>query len=88
MPLTRKIDPGGGWQTRALCAQVDPEPFFPSKGGTVRTAKWLCGRCPVGGPCLAYALRHGIKDGVWGGMTAGERGRLSGSAVVEQAAVA
>ena len=29
----------GGWQERALCAQTDPEAFFPEKGGSTREAK-------------------------------------------------
>jgi len=29
------------WQERALCAQTDPEAFFPEKGGSTREAKRL-----------------------------------------------
>jgi WhiB family redox-sensing transcriptional regulator len=34
-------DDAGGldWQDRALCAQTDPEAFFPEKGGSTREAK-------------------------------------------------
>src|SRR3546814_9894781 len=28
-----------GWQERALCAQTDPEAFFPEKGGSTRDRK-------------------------------------------------
>ena len=28
-----------GWQELALCAQTDPEAFFPEKGGSTREAK-------------------------------------------------
>ena len=28
-----------GWQERALCAQTDPEAFFPEKGGSTRDAR-------------------------------------------------
>ena len=28
-----------GWQERALCAQTDPEAFFPEKGGSTRELK-------------------------------------------------
>ena len=31
-----------GWQERALCAQTDPEAFFPEKGGSTREAKKVC----------------------------------------------
>ncbi len=27
------------WQERSLCAQTDPEAFFPEKGGSTREAK-------------------------------------------------
>src|SRR5699024_7323634 len=30
------------WQERALCAQTDPEAFFPEKGGSTREAKKIC----------------------------------------------
>ena len=29
------------WQEQALCAQTDPEAFFPEKGGSTREAKAL-----------------------------------------------
>ena len=31
-----------GWQDQALCAQTDPEAFFPEKGGSTREAKRVC----------------------------------------------
>ena len=45
-----------GWQERALCAQTDPEAFFPEKGGSTREAKKVCLSCDVRGECLEYAL--------------------------------
>ena len=30
------------WQERSLCAQTDPEAFFPEKGGSTREAKKVC----------------------------------------------
>ena len=35
------------WQERALCAQTDPEAFFPEKGGSTREAKRVCATCEV-----------------------------------------
>ena len=35
------------WQERALCAQTDPEAFFPEKGGSTREAKRICLGCEV-----------------------------------------
>ena len=44
------------WQERALCAQTDPEAFFPEKGGSTREAKRICQGCEVRSECLEYAL--------------------------------
>ena len=44
------------WQERALCAQTDPEAFFPEKGGSTREAKRICQSCEVRDECLEYAL--------------------------------
>ena len=65
-----------GWQERALCAQTDPEAFFPEKGGSTREAKRVCLTCDVRGECLEYALVHRIEPGVWGGASSRERRRI------------
>jgi len=64
------------WQTDALCAQTDPEAFFPEKGGSTRDAKRLCEACPVSGQCLDYAMTNDEKFGIWGGLSERERRRL------------
>jgi WhiB family redox-sensing transcriptional regulator len=64
------------WQEEALCAQTDPEAFFPEKGGSTREAKRVCGRCDVRGDCLTYALAHDERFGIWGGLSERERRRL------------
>lgn len=56
-----------GWQERALCAQTDPEAFFPEKGGSTREAKKVCRSCEVRAECLEYALEHDERFGIWGG---------------------
>ena len=65
-----------GWWFEGVCAQTDPEVFFPEKGGSVREAKAVCARCPVRAQCLAHALAHGERYGVWGGLSEPERRRL------------
>ena len=65
-----------GWQDRALCAQTDPEAFFPEKGGSTRDAKRVCRSCEVRAECLEYALEHDERFGIWGGMSERERRRL------------
>jgi hypothetical protein len=42
-------------------------------------AKRICATCPVTAECLDYALRHGEKYGVWGGLTPRARRRLTAS---------
>ena len=64
------------WTTDALCAQVDPELWFPEKGDQAREAKRLCAGCDVRVECLAYALAHRERFGVWGGTTERERRRM------------
>ena len=36
----------------------------------------MCGGCEVKTECLEYALRHGEKFGIWGGMSERERRRI------------
>lgn len=80
-PLIDEADEEGGWQERALCAQTDPEAFFPEKGGSTREAKKVCLGCEVRGECLEYALAHDERFGIWGGLSERERRRLKKSAV-------
>ena len=70
-----------GWQERALCAQTDPEAFFPEKGGSTREAKKVCISCEVRVECLEYALDHDERFGIWGGLSERERRRLKKQAV-------
>jgi WhiB family redox-sensing transcriptional regulator len=64
------------WQDQALCAQTDPEAFFPEKGGSTREAKKICLGCEVRSECLEYALAHDERFGIWGGLSERERRRL------------
>lgn len=64
------------WQERALCAQTDPEAFFPEKGGSTREAKKVCTQCEVRAECLEYALAHDERFGIWGGLSERERRKL------------
>ena len=70
-----------GWQERALCAQTDPEAFFPEKGGSTREAKKVCLSCEVRVECLEYALEQDERFGIWGGLSERERRRLKKRAV-------
>lgn len=70
------------WQERALCAQTDPEAFFPEKGGSTREAKKICTGCEVRSECLEYALAHDERFGIWGGLSERERRKLKKRAAV------
>ena len=67
------------WTVDALCAQTDPEAFFPEKGGSTKDAKRICGECEVAAECLAYALRNDERFGIWGGKSERERRKLKPS---------
>ncbi|PWH05145.1 transcription factor WhiB [Brachybacterium endophyticum] len=69
------------WQERALCAQTDPEAFFPEKGGSTREAKKVCVSCEVRAECLEYALENDERFGIWGGLSERERRKLKRRAV-------
>jgi WhiB family redox-sensing transcriptional regulator len=65
------------WRTEALCAQVDPELWFPDKGDAVsaQLARAICQQCPVRAECLAEALENNFGYGIWGGLSIKERQR-------------
>jgi len=77
VPALTVVDLGAPppWREAALCAQTDPEAFFPEKGGSTREAKSVCRRCDVRGECLDYALKHDERFGIWGGLSERERRR-------------
>jgi len=84
-PSGSLMDPDGSevpeWQERALCAQTDPEAFFPEKGGSTREAKRICAGCDVRAECLEYALANDERFGIWGGLSERERRRVRREAV-------
>ncbi len=69
------------WQADALCAQTDPEAFFPEKGGSTRDAKKVCGGCTVKSRCLEYALENDERFGIWGGLSERDRRKVRKRAV-------
>lgn len=66
---------------QAICSQIDPELFFPEKGGSTREAKKICkGSCELRDECLEYALTKGERFGIWGGLSERERRKLANKA--------
>ena len=64
------------WRDLASCTEVDPEAFFPEKGGSTRAAKKMCAGCAVRAFCLEFALENDERFGVWGGMSERERRQI------------
>ncbi len=78
-PYEQAISKELTWSEKALCATIDPASFFPEMGGTLSEAKKVCRRCVVQAECLTYAVEHGERFGVWGGLSERERARIAGN---------
>ncbi|GAB91255.1 WhiB family transcriptional regulator [Gordonia rhizosphera] len=70
------------WREDAGCRGADPAVFFPAselsavdKARHERTAKLICGNCPVRRQCHDFAAIGPEPYGIWGGMTPTERKR-------------
>ena len=64
-----------------LCADADPEMFFPETytyldKAKISAAKATCGDCWIKNECLEYAMKDPELEGIWGGTTPLERKRL------------
>jgi WhiB family redox-sensing transcriptional regulator len=68
------------WRSLGACRREDPELFFPMAQGPgliqLQRAKAICGRCPVQGECLEFAVQTVQDHGVWGGLSEEERRNL------------
>lgn len=64
------------WIEDGLCAQADPEAYYPDKGGSTQEAKAICRTCPVRNECLQWALDNDERFGVWGGLSERERRKI------------
>jgi WhiB family transcriptional regulator, redox-sensing transcriptional regulator len=76
LPWTDGSSSEEAWRLNALCAETDPEAFFPEKGGSTREAKRVCSGCEVRAECLEFALANDERFGIWGGLSERERRRL------------
>lgn len=68
---------GFDWRLRGNCADLDPDAMFPDGSTATAAAKRVCVGCQVRADCLLDALRGGVRDGVWGGLTPLERSHLA-----------
>jgi WhiB family redox-sensing transcriptional regulator len=60
------------WKDSALCAQADPDEWFPERTSPT-AAIATCRRCPVATECLESALRDDERYGIWGGLLPHQR---------------
>ncbi len=76
--ITNKLLQPVDWQTKARCTneEVDPEIFFPERGGSSKAARAVCDKCEVRLQCLEYALNNKEQFGIWGGTSERERRKL------------
>lgn len=68
--------PDGAVTTEAACSPEQAELFYPVSEydeQTIAAARQICGRCPVRAACVAFALRTGEDEGIWGGLLPSER---------------
>lgn len=71
--------PRPGWLRRAACSELGEGPFAGQHHLSTEaehTAREVCGACPVREECLAFALAHGVRHGIWGGFNHDERRQL------------
>lgn len=68
------------WADLGLCPDEDPLLFDTRMKNQhtditvdTETAMDICADCPVMIRCLEHAIRHDIREGVWGGMVVEER---------------
>ena len=64
------------WESRALCAQIGGDLWFPERREEAAEAIAICNQCPVRTACLQFALNNDITHGIYGGLTKTERRRL------------
>lgn len=86
IPKFTPAPPMGNWVDQAACAGLNPELFYPTRGGPTDSAKAVCGPCPVRTECLDYALTTNQPFGIWGGQSERARRRLRLSSITPEPA--
>jgi WhiB family redox-sensing transcriptional regulator len=62
-----------GWMRDAVCREHVEVNFYPDLGQSLEPARAVCAECLVRDSCLAFALEHDERHGVWGGLSTRER---------------
>lgn len=83
--------PSEAWKADAACAGVDPNVFYPPPSpdpdiyrARIREITNYCSGCPVRTECARYAVREGITEGVWGGLSPAARTNITFFTLVDQ----
>lgn len=77
------VEPTGSprWRQQAACVDVSTDVFYPGEGVLPSLEVFqACSACPVRGDCLSAC--NPLDDGIWGGMSAGQRRELRGRRVL------
>jgi WhiB family redox-sensing transcriptional regulator len=69
----RNLEPAGRWLTDAACRGAGDTMFPGTLAREIKAAKKFCRACPVILECRRWALDQRIAEGVWGGLSEGER---------------
>ncbi|MGW2207736.1 WhiB family transcriptional regulator [Streptomyces sp. NPDC001774] len=62
------------WRHLAACAGADGDMFFSDDRAASMSAQRMCDACPVALECRDHAEQTPERFGMWGGVTAGQRG--------------
>lgn len=58
------------WWDDAACLGVGTDPFFVGRGKSLDEARTYCTACPVRAECVAAAVEHHERFGIWAGQRA------------------
>jgi WhiB family redox-sensing transcriptional regulator len=64
------------WRQFAMCLGHEPDLWFPIDSDGGARAVSICSVCPVRLDCLAWAIEHNERNGIWGGVSARKRQRI------------
>lgn len=66
------------WRTKARCTKlgIATSVFYPDSEKGTKAAIKICSDCEVRTPCLEYAIATREENGVWGGVSEDELGKL------------
>ena len=67
------------WKMSAACDSDTADLFFSNDPSLLKRARAICRTCEVAEECLAHAIRHNERHGIWGGKSRRERLELVAS---------